>query len=412
MDPGKLVEQVGRYRILEQAQASGGMATVYQRARSEHRARRGDQVPARLAVRGRGLPRAASCARRAPPAGSRTRTSSSSTTSARSRAGPTWRWSCIDGTPLADVLDSGQPLPIRDVVDDRHPARPRARLRARAGASSTATSSPATSCCCATASTIKVTDFGIAHIDDGGEATAHAGRRRARHAALHVARAGARREARRPLGPVLGRHRAVRDAHGPTARSAGDSLVAVVHQHRQARSRPPSDKLRGDLPPSLRRVDRALPGQAARAALPDRRMNCRRRWRKVLIENSTPQAAARTAGRASCRCASKWALIDGDHRGRGDGASRPTVITQRQYAALMDQVMRLRRVAERASWRHRTPLPCWARTGIAVDVVGAGDHEDPGFPWHRRCSTTTGTVRASSQTETVGKAYAAPPAKP
>jgi serine/threonine protein kinase len=150
--------------------------------------------------------------------------------------------------------------------------------------------------------TIKVTDFGIAHMDNAERrvVAAHAGRRRARHAAVHVARADARRQARRPLRPVLGRHRAVPDdrrrAAVPRRQPGGGG-----HQDRQrggAADREVAHRRAGN---SLRRVvDRCLAKSPAQrfqtgAELADALV-------KVLAEIDEESARARQAAhRAAAR---------------------------------------------------------------------------------------------------------------
>ena len=124
---------------------------------------------------------------------------------------------------------------------DRHPAR-RARSTTRTRrASSTATSSPATSCWSRTRTTVKVADFGICRIDRQRRRrhAADADGQRARHAELHVAGAGAGREGRFALRPLLRRRRALPAAdRAPAVRGRlADQRRLQDHQDRAAVAR-------------------------------------------------------------------------------------------------------------------------------------------------------------------------------
>ena len=118
----------------------------------------------------------------------------------------------IDGAPLSEALDKQRTLPIRDVVVMglelaralEYAQRQRHRSSRHQAWQHHADGRPADH-----------QGLRLRHRPHGGDQrrAAHDDRCGDGHAAVHVARADARREGRRPLGSVFGRHRALPDDH-------------------------------------------------------------------------------------------------------------------------------------------------------------------------------------------------------
>jgi serine/threonine protein kinase len=120
--------------------------------------------------------------------------------------------------------------------------------------------------------TIKVADFGICRIDgsEAGDATqADADRQRARNAALHVARAGDRRESGLALRSLLRRRRHVPAADGPPALRGRHADQRRLQDHQDGPAVPRQDQERPAAVAPAR--DRACAQEAARQAIPDGR---------------------------------------------------------------------------------------------------------------------------------------------
>ena len=102
----------------------------------------------------------------------------------------------------------------------------------RTAGSCTATSSPRTSSSRPTpriGEQPKIIDFGLAKLASSDrEARAHAHRPDGRHARVHGARADRGQDGRRARRRLLARLRALRDAHRPHRRSAGEDDVQVA----------------------------------------------------------------------------------------------------------------------------------------------------------------------------------------
>ena len=244
-------------------------------------------------------------------------------------------------------------------------------------ASCTATSSPATSCACDGTQTVKVTDFGIAHVETAGK------------------------EQRTRVGDVLGtpQYMSPEQARGEKldGRSdlfstgivlyqmltgqrpfVGDSLVALAvkiakeepHADRQVASRRAGRAAaRG----------RALPGQVAGAPLPDRQGAVRR---AVAVLAEIDEAALEKNKPRIVPLRVKWAatmaLIVAVVMGMAG-----TVITQRQQAALMDQVIDNGAALARFIAAQNAASALARRVG-GGRRVGAGDHEDRRLREHHR----------------------------
>ncbi len=81
---------------------------------------------------------------------------------------------------------------------------------------------------------VKVVDFGIAHVEGTDVVAPHADRLRARHAGLHGARATARRAGRSARGRLCMGRRAERDAPGPPSARPSDDRHAITAGRRSA----------------------------------------------------------------------------------------------------------------------------------------------------------------------------------
>ena len=291
------MRQVGRYRI-ERAWAAAAWPPCTARTTRRSAATWPSSSCTPRCARTRNAA-CASCARRAPPAACRTRTSSSCTTSARSRGRPYMAMELIDGASLADdAREARKSMPVRDaVIIGMQLARALEYAHARGIVHRDI--KPGNIMLLRDGQTIKVTDFGIAHMDDGtGEQRTQVGA--VMGTPQYMSPEQTRGEqARRPLGPVLRRHRAVPDAcrRAPLPRrqpgGGGDP-----HRHRRSAAGD-AEAPRGAGVAAPHR--RPLPGQAAGAALPDRARNCPTPWSRCWP--SSTKRRAKATSRASCRCA-------------------------------------------------------------------------------------------------------------
>ena len=305
----------------------------------------------------------------------------------------------LDGEPLSDSMAGGQPMPVRDVVimgiqvaralDYAHARgivhrdiKPGNLMRLRG------------------TQTVKVTDFGIAHVEAVGK------------------------EQRTRVGDILGtpQYMSPEQAAGEKldGRSdlfssgimfyqmltgqrpfAGDSLVALAVKI--AKEEPtPIAKLRPDLPAALRRVvERCL------AKAPDRRFQTGRELSDALsrvLDEIDAAALDKDKPRIvplRVKWAATMALIVAVVM-----ALAGTVITKRQQAALMAQVIDSGAALSRfiaAQNAASALLEEWEAVDVSVQsIMKTGDFQSITL------TDTAGVVRAASQQDLKGKPYQAP----
>ena len=353
------VRQVGRY-LIQSRLGRGGMASGVPAHDPEHRPRRGDQVPACLAARRRGVPRALPARgtrrRRAVPPEHRTVHDVGEI-----EGRPYMAMELLEGSTLADVIERGQAAAAPRRRGDRHANwRARSTTRTRA-ASSTATSSPRNIMLRAeTARSRSPTSASRASTDVSR--AAHAGSAIVLGTPQYMSpeqTRGDKLDGRSDL--FSAGHRAVPDARRRSGRSSGDSLVALATKIANEEPPPLDASCAPTCPASLRRVvERCLakaPEQRFQSGPRAGRCTDRRCWststrRRAEHGQAAHHAAAREMG-----------ADDGADRRGGDGASPATVITQRQHAAMMDQVYRLRCIAGPFHRARRTRSRRWATSG-------------------------------------------------
>jgi serine/threonine protein kinase/HAMP domain-containing protein len=308
----------------------------------------------------------------------------------------------LDGDTLADVMSNGQPMPVRDVVIMGIQLA-RALDYAHSRGIVHRDIKPGNLMCLRGSQTVKVTDFGIAHVETAGK------------------------EQRTRVGDVLGtpQYMSPEQAAGEKldGRSdlfssgimfyqmltgqrpfVGDSLVALAVKI--AKEEPvPIAKLRPDLPASLRRVvERCL------AKLPERRFQTGKELSdalsRVLVEID---AAALEKDKPRIvplrvKWAATMALIVAIVM-----AVAGTVITSRQQAALMEQVIDSGAALSRfiaAQNAASALLDEWEAVDVSVQsMMKTGDFQSITLV------DTAGVVRATSQQELKGKAYQPPQGK-
>jgi len=305
----------------------------------------------------------------------------------------------LDGESLGEIMAGGKPLPVRDVVimgiqlaralDYAHSRgivhrdiKPGNIMRLR------------------NSQTVKVTDFGIAHVETSGK------------------------EQRTRVGDVLGtpQYMSPEQAAGEKldGRSdlfssgimfyqmltgqrpfQGDSLVALAMKI--AKEEPtPIEKLRPDLPASLRRVvERCL------AKAPDRRFQTGKELSDALsrVLNEIDEAARDKEKPSIVPLRVKWAAMMALIVA-GVMAVAGTVITQRQYAAMFNQVAGNGAALSRFIAAQNAAAALgedWVAVDVSLqEIMKTGDF------YSIAVIDRGGIVRASSQPEQAGKPYLAP----
>ncbi|HEX5355991.1 MAG TPA: protein kinase [Aquabacterium sp.] len=305
----------------------------------------------------------------------------------------------LDGASLADVLSEGKPLPIRDTVvmgiqlaralDYAHQhgivhrdIKPGNIVRLKDG------------------NTIKVTDFGIAHVESTkGEQHTRSGEVLGTPQYMSPEQTvGGRIDGRSDLfsaGVVLYQ---MLTGQRPFQ---GDSMVAIALKI--AKEQPtPLDKLRADVPAALRRVvDRCMVKE------PDSRYQSGKELADALVKvlNEIDEAALARNRPRIIPLRVKWALTMAVIVALVMGLTA-TVTTRRQYAAMMDQVADNGAALSRFI-AAQNAVAALSEDWVAVDVTLQEIMKTKDFD-----SVTVidrgGIVRAASQAALVGQAYRAP----
>ena len=395
--PGPTVRQVGRYQIVERI-GRGGMATVYR----AHDPSIGRDVAIKFlhATLSEDEEYRARFLQEARAAGGLSHPNIVIVHDVGEIEGrPYMAMELLDGEPLAEVMANGQPMPLRDVVVMGIQLA-RALDYAHARGIVHRDIKPGNVMCLRGSQTVKVTDFGIAHVETAGEAQ------------------------RTRVGDVLGtpQYMSPEQAGGGKldGRSdlfscgilfyqmltgqrpfVGDSLVALAMKI--AKEEPiPIAKLRQDLPGALRRVvERCL------AKPPDRRFQTGKELSDALsrVLAELDAAALEKAKPHIVPLRVKWAATMALTVAIVMAVAG-TVITQRQQAALMDQVIDSGAALSRfiaAQNAASALLDEWEAVDVSVQsIMKTGDFKsitlvDP-----------AGIVRAASQQDLKGKPYQPP----
>ena len=306
----------------------------------------------------------------------------------------------LGGTTLAEELEASKTIPVRDaVVVGIQLAR--ALDYAHAKGIVHRDIKPANIMRVAGSRTIKVTDFGIAHMDSSNEASL---RTRAgdvlgtpQYMSPEQTR-GEKLDGRSDLfsaGIVLYQMIA---GHRPFR---GDSLVAVATKIANEAA-PPIDKTRTDVPNSLRRlIDRCLAKNPAQrfqsgAELADALV-------KVLAEIDEDARERNKPRIVPLRV--KWALMMAAIVAVVMGISA-TLITQRQVSALMSQAIDYGASTARFMAAQNAALVLgeeWEAVEVLVEkIMKTGDYE------RITVADANGVVRAASDSKLVGQPYKAP----
>lgn len=310
----------------------------------------------------------------------------------------------LHGESLADMMDSGRPLPVRDVVIMGIQLA-RALDYAHAHGIVHRDIKPGNIVRLKGTNTIKVTDFGIAHMESTGTG-----------------------EQRTRVGDVLGtpQYMSPEQTQGEKldGRSdlfsagivlyqmltgqrpfQGDSLVALAMKIAKE-DPPPIDKLRPDTPPALRRiVERCL------AKPPDRRYQSGRELSAALervlmeLDEAARQGDRQRIVPLRVKWAATMALIVAVVM-----AIAATIITQRQQAAMVKQVTDTGASLARFIAAQNAVAALsdeWPTVDVAVqEMMKTGD-------FHSITVTDRqGVVRAATQPALVGQPYSAPRGEP
>ena len=310
----------------------------------------------------------------------------------------------LDGVTLAEELEGGRAVPVRDAVvmaiqlaralDYAHERgivhrdiKPGNIMRVRGSR------------------TVKVTDFGIAHIDDAGDAATHTRAGDVLGTPQYMSpeqTRGERLDGRSDLfsaGIVLYQMIVGRRPF------RGDSLVAVANKIANEPA-PPIDKNRTDVPASLRRVvDRCL------AKNPAQRFQSGGEFAEALVKVLAEiDEAARDRERPRIvPLRVKWAAMMAFIVAIVMGITA-TVINQRQYGAMMGQVTDYGASLARFM-AAQNAAAVLGEEWEAVEVIVQELMKTRNF---ERVSIidSAGIVRASSAAALVGQPYKAPPAEP
>ncbi len=308
----------------------------------------------------------------------------------------------LDGQPLSDEMANGRPLPLREVVVmGIQLARALAYAHARGIVHRDI--KPGNLMRVKDSQTIKVTDFGIAHMESAGS------------------------EHRTRVGDILGtpQYMSPEQAQGDRldGRSdlfatgillyqmlsgqrpfLGDSLVALALKI--AKEDPvPIEKLRPDLPAALRRVvERCL------AKAPDRRFQTGEELAqalgRVLVEIDEAERRKNSPRIVPLRV--KWAAMMGLIVAVVM-ALTAAIITQRQYAAMVNQVVDSGAALARFIAAQNAVAALsddWVSVEVSLqEIMKTGDFQSVSV------IDREGVVRASSQPERVGQPYQPPPSQ-
>jgi serine/threonine protein kinase/HAMP domain-containing protein len=303
----------------------------------------------------------------------------------------------IDGMPLDDIVDKGGALPLRDaVVMGVQLARALGYAHERGIVHRDI--KPGNIMVLKDQKSIKVTDFGIAHIDDGAGQRTQVGALLGTPQYMSPEQArGEKLDGRSDLfsaGVVL--YQMVTGSRPFRGDSPVVTIAKIVND-----PHPPVTQARPDAPASLRRViDRCLAKNAAQRFQTGNELA--EALLKVLAEMDEAVRAKDKPRIVPLRI--KWALAMAVIVAVVMGITA-TIITQRQYAALMGQATDYGESLARFIARQNAAAALaeeWEVVDVAVqDMMKTGSFErivviDP-----------VGTVRASSQTALVGQPYQA-----
>lgn len=301
----------------------------------------------------------------------------------------------VDGQPLADVLEKTKQLPIRDaVVMGLQLARALDYAHTRGIVHRDI--KPGNIMLLSDGKTIKVTDFGIAHMDDANDQRTQVGAVLGTPQYMSPEQTrGDKLDGRSDLfsaGIVLYQ---MLTGERPFR---GDSLVAIATKIANDPT-PSVTAARPDVPPALRRVvERCLAKQ------PAQRFQSGKELADALIKvlNEIDESAREKDRPRIVPLRIKWALAMAAIIAVVMGISA-TVITQRQYAALMGQATEYGASLARFI-AHQNAAAALGESWDEVDVAINEMMRSGGFE-RILVLDPTGVVRAASRADWVGKTY-------
>ncbi|HEX6020110.1 MAG TPA: protein kinase, partial [Burkholderiaceae bacterium] len=302
----------------------------------------------------------------------------------------------VDGVPLADQLDRGKPLPIRDAVLVGLQLA-RALDYAHAHGIVHRDIKPGNILMLADGRTVKVTDFGIAHMDDG------AGQQHTQVGAVmgtpqYMSPEQTRGEKLDGRSDLFSAGIVLYQMITGERPFKGESLVAVATRIANDPT-PPLGQKRPDAPASLRRVvERCLAKQPAQRyqsgkELADALLKVLAELEETAREQSKPRIVPLRV---------KWAIAMAAIVAVVMGITA-AIITQRQYAALMGQAIEYGSSLARFIARQNA-APALAEEWEVVDVAVQEMMKTGNFE-RIVVMDPSGVVRASSVGALVGKPY-------
>ncbi|MFO1224540.1 MAG: protein kinase [Burkholderiaceae bacterium] len=302
----------------------------------------------------------------------------------------------VDGVPLADQLDKGKPLPIRDAVLVGLQLA-RALDYAHAHGIVHRDIKPGNILMLADGKTVKVTDFGIAHMDDG------AGQQHTQVGAVmgtpqYMSPEQTRGEKLDGRSDLFSAGIVLYQMITGERPFKGESLVAVATRIANDPT-PPLASKRPDAPASLRRVvERCLAKQ------PDQRYQTGKELSEALLKvlAEMDEAAREKSKPRIVPLRVKWAIAMAAIVAVVMGITA-AIITQRQYDALMGQAIEYGSSLARFIARQNA-APALAEEWEVVDVAVQEMMKTGNFE-RIVVMDPSGVVRASSVAALVGKPY-------